>query len=296
MKIIRVFKYQMALLFDSKYNRNHPVRAILRFVFWNISKFLKRDFQSSVWGYKFKFWINSHQSYWLYKNYIMDYDEFIFIEKLSKKGDVILDIGANVGVYSIWFDKCINGEGKIFAFEPDLNNFQKIQYNLKLNNNPPSIKLYDSAVSNSNGYIEFFSGLDEQSSISFATDQNLQSIKVKTVTLDDFCEQNSISEINYLKIDVEGAEYLVLEGANAMLSSQSIRIIQLELNDHISNFNIKIEDVVNMMEKKGYKLYRLLDKLYPIVLENYDVLLEESGNNYFFVADMNYIQNRLNNK
>ncbi len=295
MKIIKVFRYQFELLFDSRFNRKHPISAILRFVFWNFSKSFKRDFHYKVWGYKFKFWIQSHQSYWLFKNYIMDYDEFVFIEKLSRKGDVIFDIGANIGVYSMWFDKSIKGEGRIFSFEPDSNNLKKFQYNLKLNNNVNAIKLYDCAVSNSKGFIEFFSGLDEQSSISFATDQDYNSTKVETISIDDFCNENAISIINYLKIDVEGAEYLVLEGANGMLSNQAIKIIQLELNDHISNFNFKIEDVVKMMELKGYKLYRLQDKLYPIIKTNYNELLDEAGNNYFFVADMEYINSRFNN-
>lgn len=296
MAIYNKIHYQFTLLFESKYNKKHPFRAVLRFVFWNICKYFKIDFHASVWGYKLKFWIKSHQSYWLYKNYIMDFDEFDFIKKVSRKGDVIIDIGANIGVYSFWFDKCISDEGRIFAFEPDKNNLIKFRYNMELNKETTAISIYDLAVSNKEGVIDFFSGLDEQSSISFQTNKaGMETCQVKTTTLDGFCKQENIEVVNFLKIDVEGAEYLVLEGAKELLTNKSIKVIQLELNNHINNYNLKVADVVKMMNEFNYSLYRLGEKLSPIKLNNYESLLEESGNNYFFLADISYVDNRLHN-
>ncbi len=292
MSFFRKLLYQYRLLFESPYNQQHKVSAILRFFYWNFCKKLNINFEAKVWGIKFKFWVDSHQSYWLYKNYIMDWVEFNLIQKISREEDVIVDIGANIGVYSFWFSKCINDKGRIFSFEPDRKNLERFKYGFSLNH-ISSLSIHDIAISDKNGEAKFFSGLDEQSSLFYESEKSAQQFTtVKTQTLDDFCKQNNLATINFLKIDVEGAEWFVLKGASELLQNKSIKIIQLELNNHINKFNLKIDDVVDMMSNYQYELYRLEEYFVKIDIHTIN-LLEEENNNYYFINDMGYVQSRI---
>lgn len=296
MSLYNKFKNQFILLYDSSYNKSHPIYALIRFIHWNICKFLKYNFHATLWGYKFKFWIDSHQSYWLYKNYYLDSVEFRFIKSIIRPNDVIFDIGSNIGIYSFWFSKCINDKGRVYSFEPDTTNIERFKYAIRLNN-IKSIYLQQIALSNFVGKAKFSIGLDEQNGLIDESQANNEKFKiVDTNTIDNFCVSNSIDVINYMKMDVEGAEWFVLNGAESMLRLQKIKIIQLEINNQLVKFNISVKQLVGYMNAFGYNLYRLNSKLIEIniSLEN---LLDEDSNNYYFIADLNYVNiESINNR
>jgi FkbM family methyltransferase len=292
MNLFQKIKHQLTLLFESEYNKKNSVYALYRFAYWNICKLLKKDFHATLWTYKFKFWITSHQSYWLYKNYYLDTHEFSIIKALTKPGDVIFDIGANIGIYSLWFSKCINDTGLIYSFEPDDTNINRLKYAISLNS-LKSIIPNNLALSNTVGEAKFSTGLDEQNSLingySPLTDQYRI---VHTCTIDQFCADNKIEEINYMKIDVEGAEWFVLNGAENMLANKKIKVIQLEINHQLLKFNIKVDNLHQYMLGFGYNLYRLKSDFISVDLEK-ENLINEDSNNYYFIAEMEYISGRL---
>lgn len=247
-------------------------------------------------GLQFKFWINSHQSYWLYKNYYLDTVEFKFIDSIIRPNDIIFDIGANIGIYSLWFSKCINNNGKIYSFEPDEANMERFKYVIGLNN-IKSIYPQQIALSNSIGEAKFSIGLDEQNGLLNDSQSSIEQYNiVNTNTIDNFCAENSVNVINYLKMDVEGAEWFVLNGATSMLAKHKIKIIQLEINNQLLKYNISVKQLVDFMAAFGYKLYRLNSILIEIDISQED-LLDEDSNNYYFIADLNYVNiERGNNK
>lgn len=288
MSLYHKFKHQFVILFDSSYNREHPIYALTRFIRWNVFKLLNCNFHSTLWGYKFKFWIKSHQSYWLYKNYYLDTLEFNFIGSIIRPNDVVFDIGANIGIYSFWFSKCTNNNGKIYSFEPDEANMARFKYAIDLNN-IKSIYPQQIALSNTIGKAKFSIGLDEQNGLLNDTQVNVEQFKmVDTNTLDNFCTENSVDVINYLKMDVEGAEWFVLNGATSMLNQHKIKIIQLEINNQLLKYNISVKQLVDYMGSFGYKLYRLNSILIEIDIST-ENLLDEDSNNYYFIADLNYV-------
>ncbi len=288
MSLFHKFKHQLVLLYNSSYNREHPIYALTRFIRWNVFKLLNYNFHATLWSYKFKFWINSHQSYWLYKNYYLDTVEFKFINSIIRPNDVVFDIGANIGIYSLWFSKCINNNGRIFSFEPDEANMERFKYIIGLNN-INSIYPQQIALSNSIGKAKFSMGLDEQNGLLNDSHASIEQFKmVNTNTIDNFCAENTVDVINYMKMDVEGAEWFVLNGALSMLTQQKIKIIQLEINNQLIKYNISVKQLVDYMNAFGYKLYRLNSNLVEININN-ENLLDEDSNNYYFIADLNYV-------
>lgn len=147
----------------------------------------------------------------------------LFLEKL-RPGMVVIDVGANIGYYSIMASKNIGPLGKVLAFEPEENNFKLLLKNIEINE-CKNIILVKKAISDRDGFSELFIHRDNLGMHSLVSDSSQNGPirqNVETITLDAFIEQNiKNSRIDIIKIDVEGAEGRVLKGAKALLEMQA---------------------------------------------------------------------------
>lgn len=140
-------------------------------------------------------------------------DQTQFFQKLLHEGDTLLDIGANVGYYSLVSSKLVGKSGQVIAFEPEPTNFQFLEKHIRMNR-CENIKAESVAISDKNGTAKFKYG----SGTGTGSLDDSGELEVKTVRLDDFCTENSIVP-NAIKIDVEGAEMSVLSGGQGTLES-----------------------------------------------------------------------------
>lgn len=140
----------------------------------------------------------------LYNSY--GFDDYNFV---LKKNSIIIDIGANIGEFSIY---CARNKHHVFAIEPDVAAYNLL---IKNSNNYSNIKCFNLAIANFTGsqYI-YSSTLTASTSIIKPNDNNTnrEAISVRGLTLDDFIEKNNIKRIDFLKVDCEGAEPEMLEG------------------------------------------------------------------------------------
>lgn len=154
-------------------------------------------------------------------------------KKAVKPGDVVVDVGANVGYFTLLAAKLTGESGRVFAFEPEPDTFMRLSRNAALNgyNN---IELSDNAVSNANGraklYISHSPGghaINQCEGIKAVgrghyNDEGF--IEIETVTLDDYLKGKA-ERVDVLKMDVEGAEYLALMGMRDILkNNEGIKI------------------------------------------------------------------------
>ena len=135
--------------------------------------------------------------------------------ELCKISDVILDIGANTGVYALTA-KVINPNSKVFAFEPIKRVYSKLNENIELNNF--DIKPFEKAVSNKDGMAVVYD-LPSEHIYSVTVNKNLHTdgidvieTQIETITLSTFINQENLSKIDLMKIDVETHEPEVFEG------------------------------------------------------------------------------------
>lgn len=194
-------------------------------------------------------------------------------EKLRSKKAVIFDVGANIGSngqYAHQFREYFP-DASIYAFEPnpkayrelcDATSEDKAQLNEQL------------ALGEKKGVMTHFAEpVDDRSELAgankeifteiFKSTRELVGYKVKVTTLDAYCASKRIDKIDFLKIDVEGSEHLVLKGASRMISKKRIHSIQFEFNIHNIYSRIFMKDFYQLL--KGYHLYRLLPAgLYPM--------------------------------
>lgn len=129
-----------------------------------------------------------------------------------KPEDIVIDAGANCGHLSIFFSKLVGQKGKIFAFEPDKFNIERIEKNIKLNPDLlPNIKIEDLLLWDKNELIDFYEAGTVGSSAVWMPD-NEHSVKKQAVTIDHWVKNNEIQKLDFIKMDIEGAEIEALDG------------------------------------------------------------------------------------
>lgn len=187
-------------------------------------------------------------------------------QALAKRSDVILDIGANTGVYTL-LAKAANPEVKVYSFEPVRNTFKILQENIALNN-CSNVTLINDAISDKEGEAEFYDMKDSilyEASLEKAHVDALKhdrsrftSYKVKIVPLTKVIEEHKIEKIDLLKVDVETHEPPVIAGMGEYLQKyQPILLIEI-LNEDVAKrltpyFNSDDYVFYDIDEKSGYR-------------------------------------------
>lgn len=168
-----------------------------------------------------------------------------------KKDDVVIDIGAHIGAFSIFAARQVGVNGVVYAFEPLPKNFDVFQKNIILNN-MNNIIISDKAIDSKKGDKVLYNNYDENSaSPSFFTDYGFGEVLVNTITLDDVLLDNNINHIDFLKIDCEGAEYDILMN----LSDKAFNIIdKIVLEYHLIDkvYNHNLDELLVFLKKKGF--------------------------------------------
>lgn len=156
------------------------------------------------------------------------YETFITEEivlKHIKKGQTVVDAGAQIGYYSVLFGKLVGSKGKVFAFEPDTRNFEILAKNLRVNK-LKNVKPVRAALADFVGTRRFFTNPVNRGASSFTSPEidGVISSNVAVTTLDEFFKKTT-PNIDFLKIDVEGAEHLVLRGAKTILEQSKLLML-----------------------------------------------------------------------
>lgn len=196
-----------------------------------------------------------------------------------KEGDrklVAFDIGANVGNYIRELNNIFGSEMQIHAFEPSLQTFSILKDNVGLLNN---VTLINKGCSNTICSMPLYADTNT-SGIASVYNRRLDHFSIQTsiignanfITVDSYCKDNNIPHIDFMKIDVEGHEFKVLEGAKEMINSRAIDYIQFEFGGTDIDSRTFFQDFWYMLSPL-YRIYRILPKgLHEI--ENYSENLE----------------------
>lgn len=151
---------------------------------------------------------------------LTEMEQYNFDKIDFKEGDVVIDIGANVGMVSIYLAKKYPFL-KIYAFEPVKQNYENLLRNIEINNIPDDVITAENiAITKDRRNINIITPLDNTGASSSVIERHLTSINsninpnIKTITFDDIFEKYNIDKCKLLKIDCEGAEYEILYSAS----------------------------------------------------------------------------------
>ena len=179
------------------------------------------------------------------------------LEKVLKKGDVIFDLGANIGYYALLENDILNGNCKIFAVEPDPRNIKVLEENINKFGLSDNIKFEQIAISNFTGNADLiFSERTNLNRLKFNndTDNTSELIKVPVV---DFCEYLSrLPKIDLMRMDIEGAETDIFD---SLIINQDLHNLALP-----KRIVFETHDYANSKSKMHEKLTKLFDLGYEV--------------------------------
>jgi len=146
--------------------------------------------------------------------YLGDYEPWLkkHFKNLIKPGDTVLDVGANIGFHSIYFSTLVGAVGRVIAVEPIKQNFKALQHNVLLNK-LDNIILVEKALANESKIINVHINNDAINPGAHSLlNEGIANTKVNCITGNDLLKKLGISELDFIKIDVEGFELEVIKG------------------------------------------------------------------------------------
>lgn len=174
----------------------------------------------------------------------------------------VLNIGAHIGYYTLLVSKIIGDNGRVFAFEPDIRNLEILKKNIILNK-LKNIIIVSKAVSDKEGKQKFYLssfGSNLHSLIYNAFNKPDKEIEIDVIKLDNYFK-NYKGRIDFIIMDIEGAEGKVIKGMSNLLKKNKDIIIVTELIPHLlENSGTSFKYVINYLIKRGFKAYALNEK------------------------------------
>lgn len=234
-------------------------------------------------GSKFKVDAFIHKGYWYHgknrEKSLMD-----FFTTFIKEGDTVFELGAHIGYISLYYSKLVGANGKVYVFEPGANNLDYTRTNIE-NSKIKNIELVEKAVSDANGtatfYLENITGQSNSLVKDYRVTKKIEAktfvgleknaVQVETIRLDDFVKQRNINRIDFIKIDIEGAEYMAIQGMPYILD-QLKPAMMIEVSENH-------EALFTLLKQKGY----------VVIDEEHNRVTEQKAfyGNLFFVHESN---------
>lgn len=160
-----------------------------------------------------------------------DRDAFDFIRSRVRPGDTFVDVGANVGIYSLIASRAVGPQGRVISVEPNPATFARLSRTVK-ENGISNITLCNVGLADAEAKAELFTGTSEgNDTASMLPGVSAQSVTVDVLPLDRLAEQCGVERIDYMKVDVDGFEHKVFAGAGKLMASGRIRHLQCEFSD-----------------------------------------------------------------
>ena len=173
-------------------------------------------------------------------------------------GDTVIDIGANIGLWLLSVVGRAGPTADIHAFEPVPANFDRLTSNLDLNR-LKGVKCCRLALSDHCGTTTFYAASNGNSGGAALTRRSGidQPITTNLETLDNYCAEQNIERVDFIKIDVEGGELLVFQGGKKLLSSEEAPILFFEVSKPLSaSFDSSPLRVKSLLNSYGYQFFR----------------------------------------
>jgi FkbM family methyltransferase len=203
-----------------------PLRTLWRILKWQIYSRLVSKPTSRQW-IEGSTLVVQRGMYGATGNLYFGLHEFVdmaFVLHLLRPEDLVLDIGANVGTYTILGSKLVGAE--TWAFEPDPDTALKLEANIRANDLESNTRIHNFALGKEGGTIGFTKSMDAMNHVAYSPAEIEQNVRIEK--LDDVV---GIRSPIFIKMDVEGHETAVLEGASKTLANQSLVAIEIETVD-----------------------------------------------------------------
>lgn len=191
-----------------------------------------------------------------------------FVERFLRSGMTALDIGAHHGYYTLLASTLVGSQGRVIAFEPSPRERIRLKRHVRINK-CRNVIIEQNALGAEAGKAELFlvDGAEDYCNSLRPPVVNAQTRKVPVhvITLDQFLARNRIPDIDFIKLDVEGAELAVLEGASNLLTQSRRPVFMIEVYDiRTRPWGYAAREIVQLLTQREYTWFSLADNGRPI--------------------------------
>ncbi len=203
--------------------------------------------------------LNDYQAWLIYFHFETDSSSPVL--KYVKPGDVVIDIGGNIGQTALQAATKVTQKGKVISFEPYPDTYRKFKNNLSLNPTISNVELVDYGLGDKPGSFDMFQACNTNSGANRISPNSGNMLEgeemIKVITLDSFIDSNRLNKIDLIKLDVEGFEMKVLRGAEETISNyRPVLFIEVDdanlqaqgdsardIFDYCKNFHYDVKDI-----------------------------------------------------
>lgn len=273
-EILNLLRKVIRILFP---NLSQDKISFLIFLSGYIRSILRVDFVDNVLGNRM--FVDEEDTLELSKNRIYEPSGTIFCQKNVKEGNIVLDVGANMGYYTLIFANKVGDYGHVFAFEPEPQNCELLRKNVKINGYK-NVTISKKAVSNVTGKGKLFiNTYNKANHRIYDSCDGKKFIEIDTIRLDDYFSEFN-QKIDFVKIDIEGSEYYALKGMEALLRRNSPNVVIMTefWPKGLLLSGIEPYQYIELISDIGLEIYKIdtLNKMDTrVLLQNYT---SEKGN------------------
>jgi FkbM family methyltransferase len=231
-------------------NQGRALSAVGRYLWWQLGKRTWMPYYDLPFhGLRLRCYPDSHSaSAALYFSGLPDYPEMRFMQRYLRRGDVFLDVGANIGVYSLLAASLVGDEGSVHAFEPNERTYARLIENKALNQ-CHQLHCHRLALAGDNQPRAMTDSGDDCTA-SFAFSSASASAAVDCVALDEFLRDTTFA---MAKFDIEGAEPIALGGSRAHLNRGNPPVLQLEMDGYSRRFGVSTDQLMAQLMDHDYR-------------------------------------------
>jgi FkbM family methyltransferase len=217
-----------------------------------------REITATCQGFRFQLDVGDERQRNMYFNCNdpLDLEELQCALNVIPVGGTCIDVGANIGIFTLPFAQRVGSRGSVYAFEPDPSNLKRLAANSALNGLEDIVRCRQAAVSNTSGQVSFYRSDSKHSgwgSVVEFKDIAVEHNTVPAITLDEFLLSEKMSTVDLLKVDVEAHEPELLEGARRSLAAKAFRVILIECNGvRLSQRGKTLGDLLDPILGAGY--------------------------------------------
>jgi FkbM family methyltransferase len=282
----------MPLLKSLRFIAAHPLskgrefQSIWRFVKWQMRSRLVPGVAVHNWVGGSRFLVRAGETGMTGNIYtgLHDFADMGYLLHVLRKTDLFVDMGANVGSYTILASAAVGARS--VAFEPSPGTYDRLVENVRINGAQTRVRCLNAGVGRAEGVVKFATGTDTTNHVAATSEGGARMIDVRICTLDAALDGLSPA---VAKLDVEGYELPALEGARKTLGKESLHSVIMELNGSGSRYGFDESHMVKMMSDFGFRMYAydpLNRKLTGLCGNN-------AEGNTIFVRNLEFVKQRL---
>lgn len=276
----------LSFIINHPLNRKNRASALWNFLKWQVGSRLVPGEVVYEWVDGVKFFVRPGETGLTQNVYtgLQEFEDMAFILHYVNQNDLFIDVGSNVGSYSLLGCGVKGARG--YAFEPIFQTYKRLCGNIHLNRLETRIRTLNIGLGEKPGYLPFTMNENCTNHVFSKADKG-DSIKVKMETLDELLRTEKPSVV---KIDVEGYEVMVLRGAKKILKKPSLSAVLIETNKSGTRYGFREEQIDSIMFENDFMKYSY--NPFNRMLQSLDNNYSSKGNT-MFIRDINKVNKRI---